>query len=121
MKKLIITITLLIALVGSVFAAPKMTNCTIDKNQTITKTWECEKLDNVFITSSETIEEFFTELVVDNVKPTFLPKAESINSYKNKDVVYLLEMYNYTITYNNGYFFCYYLEDGKVWTMVWER
>lgn len=93
MKKFIITIILLIALVGSVFAKPKM----ISKDEVAgfeAITWDIG-ISQKYTTYNEPLQMFLAELLMDN--PHFTGSIKESITDLNKDLQELINEYDYYI------------------------
>jgi len=115
MKKFIITITLLIALVGSVFAKPKVALTVTDVDGYSSTVWDTS-FDVKWTTYEKPYFEFLEEQIADFTK-VVITKADV--SEMPEDLVFLLNEYGYTIHYENGYLSMIdYLVENTVWTIL---
>lgn len=111
MKKIIITITLLIALVGSVFAKPKI----VEKYEDSSIEWEISDSQIHYYTISDVSLQnlMFKLLTSQNVVST--SESETLTG----DLRLLLNNYEYVICFDTicgiEYGWIYYLENGKVY------
>lgn len=114
MKKFIITITLLITLVGSVFAMPKAA-LTVTVDNYSSTVWDTS-FDVKWTTYEKPYFEFLEEQIVDFTK-VVITKADL--SEMPEDLVYLLDKYGYAIHYENGNLSIIdYLVGNTVWTII---
>lgn len=117
MKRFIITITLLIALVGSVFAKPKKVYSQ-DINGYEAIIWDIG-ISQKYTTYEEPLQLFLAEILLEGSKPVGTVKSDF--KEMNKDLQKLIEEYDYYLCYLDGKLIAvvYRNDADTVWTIIY--
>lgn len=117
MKRFIITITLLIALVSSVFAKPKKVD-SMDVNGYEAVIWDIG-LSQKYVTCEEPVQLFLAEVLLEGPVPAKTIKSDIDDLHS--DLQKLIEKYGYYMCFLNGKLFAisYRNNADTVWTILY--